>query len=103
MFTSRSQLMYHKRKHKNQVPLCKKNMNGTCWFGNNNCWFIHEEVNKSEQMRKNEEFTKDKDIVEKIFNMMETFTKRITEIEQQKNKDEDDKEIKSETQNKLMK
>ena len=87
-FTSRSELMYHnKRKHTKQVPLCNKNINGTCWFGNNNCWFIHEEVNESEKVRKDEELTKDNEVIEKdevvqrLFQMMEKLTERMFQIE----------------------
>ena len=81
--------MYHnKRKHTKQVQLCNKNTNGTCWFGNNNCWFIHEEVNESEKVRKYEELTKDNEVIEKdevvqrLFQMMEKLTERMFQIEE---------------------
>lgn len=83
IFTSRSELMHHnKKKHKNKVPLCKKSIHGTCWFGNDNCWFIHQEVDDGEKITKDDEITKDKEMVAKIFDMMEAFTKRLIEIEQ---------------------
>ena len=87
-FTSRSELMYHnKRKHTKQVPLCNKNINRTCWFGNNNCWFIHEEVNESEKERKDGELTLDNEVIEKdevvqrLFQMVEKLTERMFRIE----------------------
>ena len=75
--------MHHnKKKHKNKVPLCKKSIHGTCLFGNDNCWFIHQEVDDGEKITKDDEITKDKEMVAKIFDMMEAFTKRLIEIEQ---------------------
>ena len=58
----------------------KKSIHGICWFGNDNCWFIHQEVDDSEKITKDDEITKDKEMVAKIFDMMEAFTKRLITI-----------------------
>ena len=74
-FTSRSELMYHKKKeHRTQVAQCKNI--GKCWFGKDKCWFNHDESKECEEMGEHEKST------ENIFKMVETFTKRIITIEE---------------------
>ena len=83
VFRSKSDFMYHKKaKHKNYVPECRNNLQGTCWFDEKNCWFIHDNTKESDNSENDKEKTENKEIMEKMFNMMETFTKRIMKIEE---------------------
>ena len=47
VFKAQSECLKHrKQEHSNLVPLRKNETNGTCTFGNINCWVIHENTNK---------------------------------------------------------
>ena len=75
--------MHHKKaKHRNFVPCCRNNLQGTCWFDETKCWFTHDDTKESDKSENDKEKTEKKEIMEKIFNMMETFTKRIMKIEE---------------------
>ena len=39
-------LRHRKQDHKELVPLCRNETNGTCKFGNTNCWFTHKKQEK---------------------------------------------------------
>ena len=48
VFKSQPECLKHRKlEHSNFVPLCKNEMNGTCKFGNTNCWFIHDSIKKT--------------------------------------------------------
>lgn len=78
MFSTKYEFMHHKKKeHSQTVPQCKNESSGTCRFGIMNCWFNHcenEQTNFYENHQNNE-------VIEKLFSMMEIFTKRIVDIE----------------------
>ena len=73
---------------------CKNANNGVCIFGNEKCWFIHDNNMKSNENMNNENYEntnniKDKDntniendVIKKMMNMMETFTERILRLEE---------------------
>ena len=67
--------MHHKKfEHGETVKKCDKG--GKCHFGKHNCWFQHNEENM-EQHQENEKQT------QQSFSMMEKFTNRIIELENQ--------------------
>ena len=66
-----------KKEHIESVPLCRDASYGTCHFGNMKCWFNHEDVENLNENGNNV----NQEVVDKIFDMMENFTQRILEIE----------------------
>ena len=80
VFVNRSEFMQHrKRNHVLAVAYCNKATSGNCIFGQENCWFQHGEKNKNKE-KPNGSLYKD-EIIRKIFDMMESFTQRIVEVE----------------------
>ena len=78
VFKVKSEFMKHRRnEHIESVPLCRDASNGTCHFGNMKCWFNHEDVENLNENGNNV----NQEVVDKIFDMMENFTQRILEIE----------------------
>ena len=58
-----------------KVKECKNSSDNSCRFGDQNCWFLHDEPKK--------DVINDKpDMTEQIFQMMEKFTKRILDLEE---------------------
>ena len=55
-------------------------MKGLCWYGADKCWLRHTET---ETCNEQNAINKNTEITEKIFKMMETFTKRIMQLENQ--------------------
>ena len=56
-FTIRSHYLKHnKQNHPNSVPTCKNIIDGKCKFGDGNCWFMHENIEKiqGEKIENNE-------------------------------------------------
>ena len=84
VFKTLNALQQHKkREHVLTVPPCRNSMKGSCWYGADKCWFRHadtEMCNEPNVSNKNQEIT------EKIFKMMETFTQRIMQLENQMEK-----------------
>ena len=75
--------MHHKKaKHRNYIPDCSNHLQGNCWFDETKCWFSHDNTNVSDKRENDNGKTENKEIMEKIFNMMENFTKRIRKIEE---------------------
>ena len=60
------------------VPKCKNAMEKSCWYGPEKCWFQHDDIENTEN-----EISTNKEITSKLFDMMETFTQRIINIEKQ--------------------
>jgi hypothetical protein len=83
VFKAKAEFMKHRRhEHVERVPVCRDALNGTCQFGNIKCWFNHEDIenfNGNENMKNGNNFNQE--VIDKIFDMMENFTKRIMEIE----------------------
>ena len=76
-FGSKSNFMSHRRKeHSEHVSACRDNSNGWCRFGADKCWFKHEEHNDKEEFEKSE-------MINRLFEMMEKFSKRFEIIENQ--------------------
>ena len=77
--------MHHRKKeHVQSVPDFKKASSGTCWFGDKNCWFLHKPVHKTNENKNNENHDGNlynQEIIRKIFNILETFTHRIMQLE----------------------
>ena len=74
-------MKHRKKEHERIVPKCKKEQNESCRYGPTFSWFKHTD-DKSE----NESFTMNqnddtRDIIKKLFDMMENFAKRLVEIE----------------------
>ena len=68
-------LKHKKQNHPNLVPICKNTIGGECKFGDRNCWFIHDHVyNENENIANNA-------VIQKIFEVMEKATERITNLE----------------------
>ena len=77
-FNTKNETQYHiKQEHVMSVPKCK-NARKSCWYGPEKCWFQHDDIENTE----NEKST-NKEITSKLFDMMETFTQRIINIEKQ--------------------
>jgi hypothetical protein len=59
------------------VQQCKHEQNNSCPYGAGKCWFLHSLPTNNEVKNVNQE------VIEKIFNMMEKFTERILNLENQ--------------------
>ena len=82
-FDNKPEFMKHKKQHHRQsVPACVNKAEGNCVFGEDKCWFIHDETNKTDN--KDEE-NENKEVMERIFKMMETMTNQIMKIEERNN------------------
>ena len=79
VFKMRSDFMHHrKQEHNKNVPICKNELNGTCQI--QNCWYNHSEIKMSDE--NNEDLSnQNQEIITKLFEMMETFTQRLVQIE----------------------
>ena len=82
VFNRKKDLQHHKKQeHIMSVPLCRNYSKNTCWYGDDKCWFQHLEIatgyNQQNLINQNQEMT------EKVFDMMETFTQRIIQLENQ--------------------
>ena len=85
VFKTRYDFMHHKKNaHPEIVPECRDNY-GTCKIGVTKCWFIHHdiEVNNENDIRENAH-GKNQEMIEKLFDMVEKFTERIIQLENQK-------------------
>ena len=85
-FKCKSELLRH-RKQKHVTFVTQYNKNDQCTFGSKSCWFIHddhEDVLESEHSNGGEK--EQADVIQKVFEMLEIMTDRITKMEKQ-NKD----------------
>ena len=57
------------------VKKCKNFLNDTCRYGDQQCWFRHDN-----DIQTNIENNEKPEVTEKIFKMMEKFTQRILEL-----------------------
>ena len=83
-FESQSEFLTHRiQYHRQIVPPCRNLQNGKCPYTNENCWFNH---NGNEIMNENEnndaEIEENKEVIQKIFQMMENFTKEIMKMKE---------------------
>ena len=80
VFDNRYKFMHHRKlEHEQTVPHCKKASSWTCWFGSRKCWFLHEKdtLNQNGNEEKLNGKKYNEEVIQKIFDMMETFTTRI--------------------------
>ena len=80
-FKIKSQFMKH-RKEENfkSVQNCRDDKSGNCQHGPYSCWFIHDGISENKNMAK-ENVIENSEIIKKLFEMMEVFTKRLVHIE----------------------
>ena len=86
-FVSQSQLLSHRKKdHGHKVPKCKNQNNGKCIYSNKTCWFNHY-ANETidENQAKDKEIEENKEVIQKIFKMMEHFTDEIVKMKETNN------------------
>ena len=102
-FLNQSQFLNHRKTyHEHVVPTCRNYSNGSCPYTNENCWFKHVESihenensenenyhenknseNENNQENKNSENENvDKEIIQKLFKMMENFMDQITQMKE---------------------
>ena len=87
-FPNHSEVLNHRKKHhQNSVPLCRHYSNGSCVYTNETCWFRHAEktedvTNNKNQNRCTENEHLDKEVIEKLFKMMENFTVEIRQMKE---------------------
>ena len=75
IFENINDLLHHKkREHVTRVKECNNSVDNTCRFGDQHCWFRHDNQKKVVINDK-------QDVTEQIFQMMEKFTQRILDIE----------------------
>ena len=78
-FKTKAELRIHqKQTHKENIKACIKFKKGSCQYDNENCWFLHD----YENVQQND----DKEIIQKLFEMMEKMTERILKIENENGK-----------------
>ena len=78
VFTTRNQFLNHKKmEHVTSVQQCKHEKRNSCPYGAKKCWYLHSLPENNGINNVNQE------VIEKIFNMMEQFTKRILTLENQ--------------------
>ena len=70
-------LKHKKMDHVTSVEDCKNERNNSCRYGAQNCWYRHNSNAKNEENNVNQE------VIEKLFYMMEQFTERILNLENQ--------------------
>jgi hypothetical protein len=79
VFDRKIDIQHHKKQeHIMSVPLCRNESENACWYGADKCWFRHLENNTCNQQN---QINQNQEITAKVFNMMETFTKSILNIE----------------------
>ena len=73
--------IHRKQNHKALVTPCFKAQNDNCTYGDELCWFTHDERNQLD----NDETTgkAKKEVLQRIFEVMEKMTERIAELEKQ--------------------
>ena len=82
-FAANTKLLQHRKKdHRDSVPSCKNEKSGTCKYGNANCWFNHDENEDISKKENNEKQNENKEVIEKIFQMMEKYTQQIVNMKE---------------------
>jgi hypothetical protein len=83
VFITQADIMKDKKNdHKQYVQLCKNEKNGSCIYGNKKCWFSHENEQSNNKNQKHEkEIEENQKVTQRMFEMMETITQRVIEIE----------------------
>ena len=86
-FPNMSEFLTHRKKYHLQfVPPCRNLPNGACNYTNENCWFNHKDNEMTNENENNEnEIEENREVIQKIFKMMENFTKEIIQIKERNN------------------
>ena len=72
-FRTQSDFYSHRKQHhKQSIPSCKNFKNGSCIYGKDICWFLHENMDTGEEIETNHE-----NIIQKMMQMMEKMTERM--------------------------
>ena len=80
-FQTKSEFMEHRKlEHPQKIAACKKEMDSSCRFGNDKCWYAHK---NSLQSKQTENLNEDPNLINRLFTMMEKVTERIENIENQ--------------------
>eukprot|EP00092_Neocalanus_flemingeri_P093354 GFUD01118643.1.p1 GENE.GFUD01118643.1~~GFUD01118643.1.p1 ORF type:complete len:153 (+),score=29.39 GFUD01118643.1:558-1016(+) len=76
VFERKAEFMRHRKsEHPETTSECRENKNSWCRFKDDKCWFKHfDSKSKTEKVHSPE-------LIQKVFNMMEKFTKRIGFVE----------------------
>ena len=75
-FETKREFMEHRKlEHPEKISACKKEMDGSCRFGVEKCWYAHHIPNQN--------LNQDPELLNRLFTMMEKFTERIDNIENQ--------------------
>ena len=78
-FSFKADFMKHRKKeHPKNVSTCKAHLSSSCNFGTEKCWYKH--VEKETESEENDD---NKEMITRIFDMMETFAERFELIENQ--------------------
>ena len=74
-FSTKPEYFQHRKiNHSTKVSICKNNVKSECSFGETACWFIHEQkINESDEKS---------EVMQKLLEIMEKMTKRISALEQ---------------------
>ena len=75
-------LNHRKTYHAHAVPTCRNYSNGSCMYTNDNCWFKHAEDSHDNKKSEFENENIDKEIIQKLFKMMENFMNQITQMKE---------------------
>ena len=78
------ELLKHRKKElKDLVAPCRNVLKGACKFGKSKCWSNHDNIENSNESEENENSNKENnDVIQQIFEMMETMTERIVQMEE---------------------
>ena len=68
---------HRKNEHSQFVPKCREYINGACRYEQNGCWFRHCDLEPSKMQ------AAEAAMMDRLFKMMEHFTERINNIENQ--------------------
>ena len=71
-------MRHRKTNHYECIQLCRDNYDGECCYGDQLCWFKHENGSESPQSLKCEP-----SMLGKLFSMMEQFAERMNNLENQ--------------------
>ena len=77
-FETKTKFMEHRKlEHPEKISACKKEIDGSCRFGVDKCWYAHKYPHQ------NGNLTQDPELLNRLFTMMEKFTERMNNIENQ--------------------
>ena len=78
-------LKHRKMQHEHAVPHCRNYSDGSCRYSKGDCWFQHSknsDENKDNENENSEYENIDKEVIQKLFKMMENFTEQMTKMKE---------------------